>query len=220
MSHCMWNFQMKSHSIKIQKNKPANKNSKEKPASKTEIQQSPSHPLRLPELLQLIQPWANIFRPKNSLHQECWKVWCSCLRGRKEDRHPTLKPPPAVPPVSDCIMKVRSKTITFIGFASSEDGQKHWFVGKLNSLTWKPKVRSYAAGCNWKASANDYSFHVTAKVLLELLICCAAWGKKKNLFHPLLILSSSDTTKTHHQAFAYFEKNRLESHHKSQSLCV
>lgn len=30
--------------------------------------------------------------------------------------------------------------------------------------------------------------------------------KKKNLLHPLLILSSSDTTKMHHQSFAYFEK--------------
>lgn len=42
----------------------ASKNSKEKPASKTEIQESPSHPMPLPELLQLIQLRANIFLPQ------------------------------------------------------------------------------------------------------------------------------------------------------------
>lgn len=87
-------------------------------------------------------------------------------------------------------------------------------------LTWKPKAWSYVAGRNWNASANDYSFHFAAKVLLELFICCAAWGEKKNLFHPLLILSSSDTTKTHHQSFAYFEKQAWKSLQEPKSLCI
>lgn len=89
-------------------------------------------------------------------------------------------------------------------------------------LTWKPKVRSYVTGCNWNTSANDYSFHFTANVLLELLIFCAAW-RKKNL-HPLLISSSSDTIKMHYQSFAYFGKEKQKQAWKSpqepKPLCI
>lgn len=64
MSHCMCNFQMKSRCIKIEKTQLATKCSNEKPASKTELQESPSHLLPLLELLWLTQLRANIFLPK------------------------------------------------------------------------------------------------------------------------------------------------------------
>lgn len=51
---------------------------------------------------------------------------------------------------------------------------------------------------------------ITASILLPKYywncLFAVQLGGKKNLFHPLLILSSSDTTKMHHQSFAYFEK--------------